>query len=427
MKTLSFASMRNLAVVAILLFCASSVLAQKHAYPTAAQLAPTPPMGWNSWNHFGGQVNEADVRAAAKAMVSSGMAAAGYKYIIVDDTWQGKRNAQGWIEPNKKFPDMPGLIDYVHSLGLKFGIYSSPGPETCAGYTGSYGHVQQDADTYAKWGVDYLKYDLCSYQQIIKKKIGSDVKENLALHPHVLKPMSAQQMARVEAENLAMQKAAYRKMYDALVAAGRPIVYSLCQYGEDDVWKWGASVGGNLWRTTDDIKDNYARMSTIGFAQAGLAPYAGAGHWNDPDMLEVGNGGMSVDEERTHMSLWALLAAPLIAGNNLADMNPTTLSILTNREVIAVDQDRLAKEGNLVAKGGLLEIWTRPLSGGDKAVGLFNRDTEAHKMTLKLAMVGFGPDAHLRDLWLHKAVEAKNGEYTVVVPAHGVVMLRLSH
>lgn len=383
-------------------------------------------MGWNSWNHFAWRVNEADVRAAAKAMVTSGMAAAGYKYIIVDDTWQGKRNAQGFIEPNSKFPDMPGLIAYVHSLGLKFGIYSSPGPQTCAGYTGSYGHVTQDAETYAKWGVDYLKYDLCSYQQIMDKKIGANVKQNMGLNPLTLKKMSPQQRARIDAENLAMQEAAYRKMYKALVAAGRPIVFSLCQYGEDDVWKWGASVGGNLWRTTGDIKDNYARMSEIGFGQAGLAKYAGPGHWNDPDMLEVGNGGMTPDEERTHMSLWAILAAPLIAGNDLANMNATTLSILTNREVIAVDQDRLGKEGDRVSKQGPLEIWAKPLSGGEKAVGLFNRDTEPHVMTLRLASVGFGPEAHLRDLWLHKSVEAKDGVYQVMVPAHGVVLLRVS-
>lgn len=383
-------------------------------------------MGWNSWNHFAWRVNEADVRAAAKAMVTSGMAAAGYKYIIVDDTWQGKRNAQGFIEPNSKFPDMPGLIAYVHSLGLKFGIYSSPGPQTCAGYTGSYGHVTQDAETYAKWGVDYLKYDLCSYQQIMDKKIGANVQQNMGLNPLTLKKMSPQQRARIDAENLAMQEAAYRKMYKALVAAGRPIVFSLCQYGEDDVWKWGASVGGNLWRTTGDIKDNYARMSEIGFGQAGLAKYAGPGHWNDPDMLEVGNGGMTPDEERTHMSLWAILAAPLIAGNDLANMNATTLSILTNREVIAVDQDRLGKEGDRVSKQGPLEIWAKPLSGGEKAVGLFNRDTEPHVMTLRLASVGFGPEAHLRDLWLHKSVEAKDGVYRVMVPAHGVVLLRVS-
>lgn len=384
-------------------------------------LALTPPMGWNSWNHFAGRVDEADVRAAAKAMVDSGMAAAGYKYIVIDDTWQGKRDAKGFIHPNSKFPDMPGLIDYVHSLGLKFGIYSSPGPKTCAGYEGSYGHVQQDAETYAKWGVDYLKYDLCSYGQIIQKKLGSNASKNLAVQKNV-----SQTAEDDTVKNRAMQEAAYRKMYEALVAAGRPIVFSLCQYGEDDVWKWGASVGGNLWRTTDDIQDNYARMAKIGFGQAGLAKYAGPGHWNDPDMLEIGNGGMTNEEYRTHMSLWAILAAPLIAGNDLSHMSPATLAILTNREVIAVDQDRLGKEGNRVSQDGQLEIWAKPLEGGAKAVGLFNRDTQPHSMTLQLSAVGFGHHAHLRDLWLHKEVYAKHGAYTITVPAHGVVMLKIT-
>jgi alpha-galactosidase len=387
----------------VALLTAVALPAQNKPYPTAAQLAPTPPMGWNSWNHFAGKVDEADVRAAAKAMVDSGMAAAGYKYIVIDDTWQGKRDAQGFIHPNSKFPDMPGLIAYVHSLGLKFGIYSSPGPQTCAGYAGSYGHVQQDAETYARWGVDYLKYDLCSYLGIMHKEA-----------------------AHNPAKALAMQQAAYLKMHKALVAAGRPIVFSLCQYGIGDVWKWGPSVGGNLWRTTGDIQDNYARMATIGFGQAGLAKYAGPGHWNDPDMLEVGNGGMTNEEYRTHMSLWAILAAPLIAGNDLSHMSPATLAILTNREVIAVDQDRLGKEGDRVSKNGPLEIWAKPLTGGASAVGLFNRDTQPHKMTLELSAVGFPPHAHLRDLWRHKDVHAHHGAYTVTVPAHGVVLLRLT-
>lgn len=403
LKAVPFVNVFWVLALSAFVFCTVPLRAQKKPYPTAAQLAPTPPMGWNSWNHFAGKVDEADVRAAAKAMVDSGMAAAGYKYIIIDDTWQGKRDAQGFIHPNSKFPDMPGLIAYVHSLGLKFGIYSSPGPLTCAGYAGSYGHVRQDAETYAKWGVDYLKYDLCSYLGIIHKEAGNNpVKDRV------------------------MQEAAYLKMHKALVATGRPIVFSLCQYGLDDVWKWGASVGGNLWRTTGDIKDNYARMAQIGFGQAGLAKYAGPGHWNDPDMLEIGNGGMTNEEYRTHMSLWAILAAPLIAGNDLSHMSPATLAILTNREVIAVDQDRLGKEGDRVSKNGPLEIWAKPLAGGAKAVGLFNRDTQPHSMTLKLSAVGFPADAHLRDLWLHKSVQAHRGTYTVTVPAHGVVLLRLT-
>jgi alpha-galactosidase len=365
-------------------------------------LAATPPMGWNSWNHFAGKVDDADVRAAADYMVSSGMKAAGYTYINIDDTWQGERDAQGFIHPNSKFPDMKALADYVHSKGLKLGIYSSPGPKTCAGYAGSYGHVRQDADTYAKWGIDYLKYDLCSFRDIMQKEAPNNP----------------------EKQNQLMI-AAYRQMHDALVATGRPIVFSLCQYGWDDVWKWGASVGGNLWRTTGDIQDNYARMAEIGFNQLGLAEYAGPGHWNDPDMLEVGNGGMTDDEYRTHMSLWAILAAPLLAGNDLSDMSAQTISILTNREVIAVDQDPLGKEGSRAFAVGMTEIWTKPLSHGALAAGLFNRDTVAHPVTLDLHAIGYPASAKLRDLWAHKDVSAMNGRYTVNVPSHGVVMLKV--
>ena len=394
--------LRRFAVLGCALFLPSVLHAQK-PYPTAAQLSPTPPMGWNSWNHFHGSVNEADVKAAAQYMVSSGMKAAGYKYIIIDDTWEGQRDAQGFIHPNKKFPDMPGLIKYVHSLGLKFGIYSSPGPKTCAGYAGSYEHEKQDAETYAKWGVDYLKYDLCSYGKIIHEKAGNNL-----------------------AKWQAMQEAAYLKMHKALVATGRPIVLSMCQYGTNSVWKWGASVGGNLWRTTGDINDHYARMAAIGFNQAGLAKYAGPGHWNDPDMLEIGNGGMSPEEERTHMSLWALLAAPLIAGNDLSKRTPATVKILTNREVIAVDQDRLGKEGNRIWQQGPLQVWAKPLEGGAKAVGLFNTSRAPHEMTFKLSMIGFPADAHMRDLWKHEDVKAVNGKYTVEIPGHGVVMLKIT-
>lgn len=392
---------RAVACGAVLL-AATSLYAQK-PYPTAAELSPTPPMGWNSWNHFHGSVDEADVKAAAKAMVTSGMAAAGYKYIVIDDTWQGKRDAEGAIQPNSKFPDMPGLVEYVHSLGLKFGIYSSPGPETCAGYAGSYGHVRQDAATYAKWGVDYLKYDLCSYGKIIHDKAGNNL-----------------------AKQRAMQEAAYEKMHKALVLTGRPMVLSLCQYGTTSVWKWGAGVGGNLWRTTGDIQDKYARMAHIGFNQAGLGKFAGPGHWNDPDMLEVGNGGMSNEEYRTHMSLWALLAAPLIAGNDLSKMTPATLAILTNREVIAVDQDRLGKEGNRVWQQGPLQVWVKPLEGGARAVGLFNNSYNPHVMTFRLSTIGFPADAQMRDLWKHEAVKGSHGEYTVEIPGHGVVMLKVT-
>lgn len=366
-------------------------------------LAATPPMGWNSWNYFHGNVNAADIRAAADAIVSSGMKAAGYTYVNIDDTWQGTRDAQGNIRPNSKFTNMKALADYVHSKGLKIGIYSSPGPKTCAGYAGSYGHEEQDAKTYAAWGMDYLKYDLCSFGKIMREKAPNDPgKQN------------------------EMMRQAYEKMHKALVATGRPIVFSLCQYGFDKVWEWGPSVGGNLWRTTGDIQPNYDRMTLIGFSQAGLAKYAGPGHWNDPDMLEVGNGKLTVDEQKTHMSLWALLAAPLISGNNLTAMTPETRAVLTNRAVIAVDQDALGKQGDRVAEVGPLAIWAKPLEGGAKAVGLFNRGEDSEPITLNLASVGFGGGARAQDLWSGKDLGHLSGSYTVRVPRHGVVLLRLS-
>lgn len=391
------------------LFCA---LAVSLAVPAGAQtakphshamLAATPPMGWNSWNHFAGRVDDADVRAAADALVSSGMRDAGYIYVNIDDTWEGQRNAQGEIQSNSKFPDMKALADYVHSKGLKLGIYSSPGPKTCAGYEASYGHEEQDAKTYASWGIDYLKYDLCSFRDIMDKESGGNPEKAFEI-----------------------QKAAYEKMHKALEATGRPIVFSLCQYGWNDVWKWGPEVGGNLWRTTGDINDSYARMTEIGFAQAGLAKYAGPGHWNDPDMLEVGNGGMTFDEYKTHMTLWSILAAPLIAGNDLSKMTPETLALLDNHEVIAVDQDRLGREGDRVWAEGPREIWAKPLSGGAKAVGLFNCSDTSRTISLRLSTIGFGNQAKLRDLWAGKSVEAKDGVYLVVVPAHGAVMLKVS-
>ena len=377
----------------------------------SAHEAATPPMGWNSWNHFGDKVNDANVRATADAMVSSGMRDTGYIYVNVDDTWEGQRDAQGNIHPNSKFPDMKALADYVHSKGLKFGIYSSPGPKTCGEYEGSYGHEQQDADTYAKWGVDFLKYDLCSYESIMQMW-DLDQPE---------KPLSVTQQEKA----VAMMQQAYEKMHQALLNTHRPIVFSLCQYGIGSVWKWGPDVGGNLWRTTDDIRDNYRSMSLIGFSQAGLEEYAGPGHWNDPDMLEIGNGGMTPDQYRTQMSLWALLAAPLLAGNDLSNMSDTTKSILMNEEVIAVDQDSLGIQGKRIAP---LQIWMKPLSGGAKAVAIFNYvlDDQAIPITLQLKDVGFTGPVHARDLWAHRDLEILHGSYTVVVPPGGVVMLRLS-
>jgi alpha-galactosidase len=356
-------------------------------------LARTPPMGWNSWNKFAGRVDDATVRSIADAMATNGMKEAGYLYINIDDTWEGGRDARGNIQTNKKFPDMKALADYVHGKGLKLGIYSTPGPDTCAGYEGSYGHEEQDARTYAAWGIDYLKYDWCGARTIYTDE---------------------------------EMPAIYQKMGDALRATHRPIVYSLCQYGRLDVWKWGADVGGNLWRTTGDIRDSWDSMSKIGFGQNELAQWARPGHWNDPDMLEIGNGGMSDNEYRTHMSLWAVLAAPLLAGNDLHSMSPATLAILTNREVIAVDQDKEGKQGTRAWKSGEQEVWTRTLSGGAQAVAFFNRAAAGAKVSVKWADIGVNEKAHLRDLWLHQDVEWQGPEYSVTIPAHGVVLLRVS-
>jgi alpha-galactosidase len=384
-----------------LLFVALCILPASFLQAQAAELAATPPMGWNSWNHFHNKVDDATIRAQAEAMVSSGMRDAGYTYINIDDTWEGERDSSGVIHTNSKFPDMKALADFVHSKGLKIGIYSSPGPKTCAKYEGSYGHELLDAQTYAAWGIDYLKYDLCGLRDQMKAA-GS--------------PEEAHKM----------MVDAYIKMRDALHSTGRPIVYSLCQYGNDAVWEWGTSVGGNLWRTTGDINDHYARMEEIGFGQAGLARFAGPGHWNDPDMLEVGNGGMNGDEYRTHMSLWAILAAPLLAGNDLSTMTPETVGMLTNKEVIAVDQDRAGKQGDRFSAVGPVEIWVRSLADGSKAVGIFNRHPGPLSATVDFKQLGFNRTVKARDLWLQKDLGKLDPIYTTKIPGHGVLLLRVS-
>ncbi len=399
MPTSMLRPMRTLAAVscAVLLFAAPAF---------SQQLAATPPMGWNSWNHFAEHVTDADVRSAADQLVSTGMRDAGYIYVNLDDTWQGTRDAQGILHPNDRFPDMKALADYVHSKGLKFGIYSSPGPKTCGGYEGSLGHEAQDAKMYAEWGVDFLKYDLCSFQDIMK--------EEKAAHPD--NPHAARDL----------MIAAYKKMGDALQATGRPILYSLCQYGVDQPWKWGPSVGAQMWRTTDDIDDSYGRMITIGFSQAGLSKYAGPGHWNDPDMLEVGNGKMTTDEYKTHMSLWVILAAPLLAGNDLSKMTDTDKSILMNKEAIAIDQDPLGKQGDRLYQSGDFDVWTKPLSNGRVAVGLFNRSWDNREVSVDLADIGFKSGANLRDVWKQQDLGRHTGVFTDVIPKHGVTLLIVS-
>jgi alpha-galactosidase len=355
-------------------------------------LAKTPPMGWNSWNHFAASVNDSIVRAAADRLVSSGLANAGYIYINIDDCWEGHRDANGNIVPNDKFPDMKALAAYVHSRGLKLGIYSSPGPLTCGGYLGSYGHEKQDANTYAAWGIDYLKLDWCSAERIYTK------------------------------DDL---QAAYQKMGNALAKCGRPIVFSLCEYGMNDVWLWGPQVGANLWRTTGDIQDNWNSMANIGFNQSHLSPYAGPGHWNDPDMLEVGNGGMTNTEYRTHFSLWCLLAAPLIAGNDLDKMSAGTLAILANKEAIAIDQDALGKAAVQVVKDGNIQIWVRDLKDGSKAVGIFNTAGTEQTGTLSFADLKIGNKAKLRDLWLHQNLGVFVKQYQAKIDPHGVILLKI--
>jgi len=365
------------------------------ALPASADeltLAATPPMGWNSWNHFACKVSDAVVRAAADALVATGMKAAGYVYVNIDDCWQGQRDRSGVIHPNSKFPDMKALGDYIHSQGLKFGIYSSPGPKTCAGYEGSYGHEEQDAKQYAAWGVDYLKYDWCSASKVYKPEEMSAV---------------------------------YKKMHQALVRTGHPIVFSLCQYGRRSVWEWGASVGGNLWRTTGDIEDNYNRMYSIAHAQDGIEPYAGPGHWNDPDMLEVGNGGMNRDEYISHMSMWCMMAAPLLAGNDLAHMSADTLAILTNPEVIAIDQDPKGVQGRWAWQVGPYEVWAKPLQDGSTAALLINRGEDAERITANFKDIGVSGTKSVRDLWARKDLGQFTDSFSAEVPRHGVVLVKV--
>jgi len=356
-------------------------------------LTKTPPMGWNSWNLFAEKIDDKTVRTMADAMVRSGMRDAGYIYVNIDDTWEGLRDANGVLHANSKFPDMKALADYVHSKGLKIGIYSSPGPRTCGSYPASYGYEAQDAKMFAEWGIDYLKYDWCSAAAIY-----SDDK---------LQPV-------------------YQKMGDALQATGRPIVYSLCEYGMGKVETWGPKVGGNLWRTTDDIRDEWSSMIFNIEKQVPTAPYAGPGHWNDPDMLEVGNGHMTPDEYRTHMGLWALTAAPLLAGNDIRTMTDVTKSILLNKEVIAIDQDTLGKQASPV-KNGELETWVKPLADGGVAVGVVNLGASAATTTVKAEDLLPGKKVSAaRDLWAHKNVKFENGAYSSTVPSHGILMLRVS-
>ena len=403
--------MRRYHLNALLVFLAvASSLATAQGNPTAP-LAATPPMGWNSWNWFAEKVTDKDVRQAADLLVSSGMRDAGYVYVNIDDTWQGSRDKDGNLHSNDKFPDMKALSDYVHSKGLKLGIYSSPGPKTCARFEGSMGHEDQDAQLYAAWDIDYLKYDLCSFHNgVMRESHPGDSPE----------AMTAQYK---------MMRQAYQKMHLALLKTGRPIVYSLCQYGFDSVWQWGPDVGANLWRTTGDITPSFDRISLIGREQAGLARYAGPGHWNDPDMLEVGNGKLTLDENRTHMGMWAMLAAPLLAGNNLSQLSPDVNAILTNREIIAIDQDVLGKEANRIFAEGPIEIWARPLADGSTVLAIFNfgeQRSYLRGISLHLQEAGAANGWHARDVWMAKDLGPIVDSTPFTVPRHGSVILHLT-
>ena len=394
----------SLPVVALVLNFAAFAPKAQSAPPQV--VAQTPPMGWNSWNYFAAKVDDKGVRAAADEIVATGMKDAGYIYVNIDDTWQGERDANGVLHTNSKFPDMKALADYVHSKGLKIGIYSGPGPKTCAGYAGSLGHEEQDAKMYADWGIDYLKYDLCSFREAVMTSQAPDDK----------------------AAQMRLMIAAYDKMGKALKATGRPIVFSLCQYGWDAVWEWAPALGGNLWRTTGDITPRWDRIYAILSQQEGLEAYAGPGHWNAPDMLEVGNGKLSLDENRAHFSMWAILAAPLLAGNDLLNMKPEIKAILTNRDVIAIDQDALGKQGSRIYSDGEVEVWTRQLSGGALAVAVLNAGDNrysTHPFHLSLAKLGLRGTQHGKDLWTGKDVELTD-DMPLEIAGHAVFLVRIA-
>jgi len=371
-------------------------------------LAPTPPMGWNSWNHFGCDVSETLIMEMADAMVASGMKDAGYEYVVIDDCWQTGRDENGNIIPDpERFPSgIKALADYIHSLGLKFGLYSCAGSRTCQGRPGSRGYQFQDARTYAEWGVDYLKYDWCSN----------------------------------EGQNA---RAAYKTMSDALKACGRPIVFSICEWGSNKPWEWARGIG-HLWRTTPDIRNifkgeiNWGGLGIVNIidAQADLWRYAGPGHWNDPDMLEVGNKGLTREENIAHFSMWAMLAAPLMAGNDLRNMDEEIKKILTNREVIAVNQDPLGNQAIRFLDMGEREIWVKFLENDELAVCFLNRDEipwVEHYDWSRLNIyhgrnsVYFSrTNYHVRDLWEHRQLKDTDEGTELNLPPHSVLMLRLT-
>jgi alpha-galactosidase len=399
------------------------------------QIALTPPMGWNSWNCFAGAVSADRVKRAADALVKSGLINHGWTYINVDDFWQNHRNskdptlrgdfrdAKGFIVPNSRFPEMKGLADYIHSLGLKAGLYSSPGPWTCGGCAGSWQHEEQDAQTYAKWGFDYLKYDWCSYGSVVSSAM-----------TNVMAVRSNGSPWKKDAEAIYP----YQVMGKFLRDQNRDIVFSLCQYGMADVWKWGGSVNGNCWRTTGDITDTWKSMSGIGFKQDAAAPYARPGNWNDPDMLIVGEVGwgkthptrLTPDEQYTHISLWCLLSSPLLIGCDMEKLDAFTLNLLENDEVLALDQDSLGKEATCVITDGDVRVYEKELADGGRALGFFNLGTQPAELKFNdFAKLGLTGRQTVRDLWRQKdvaTVDTAKDSLPLTLPAHGVVLYKLT-
>jgi alpha-galactosidase len=394
-----------LAMTAFTSFAQAPAAAKPHHAAAAPVLAATPPMGWNSWNFFARRVSDKDIRAAADEMVDTGMKDAGYIYVNIDDTWQGERDANGVLHANDKFPDMKALADYVHSKGLKIGIYSGPGTKTCAGFAGSLDHEVQDAQLYASWGIDYLKYDLCSFRKDVMAAKAPDDK----------------------AEQMRLMVAAYVKMGKALKESGRPIMFSLCQYGWDAPWQWAPALGGNLWRTTGDVRADWMSIYDIINQNAGLAKYAGPGHWNDPDMLEVGNGRLTEAENRAHFSMWAMLAAPLLAGNDLPNMKPEIKAILTNKDVIAIDQDKLGHQGTRAYVDDEVEVWTRHLSGGAMAIAVLNVGADrvaTHPFHLSLTKLGLKGPEKGKDLWSGNEVTLTDNQ-AVELASHDILLVKI--
>ncbi len=371
------------------------------------QIALTPPMGWNSWNCWGLSVDDNKVRQAVDYMVTAGLADHGWTYINIDDGWEApKRLADGRIVPNEKFPDMKNLSDYLHGKGFKFGVYSSPGPTTCGGFIGSYQHELQDAISWASWGVDYIKYDWCSYAEIAGKD-----------------------------NSLAMLQKPYRLLRKSLDKVNRDIVFSFCQYGMGNVWEWGGEIGGNLWRTTGDIRDDWASMTGIGFNQAICSPFARPGNWNDPDMMVVGWVGwgpslhptnLTINEQYTHVSLWCLLSAPLLLGNDLSRLDAFTIGLLTNEEVLEIDQNPLGKQASPIFQQDEIEIWSKDLEDGSKAVGLFNLSRTTQKISLNWADLKVEGKQVVRDLWRQKDLGEFENKFESEVLTHGVVLVKVS-